>query len=548
MVGTVALAAAPMANAQNAGLFCGHNYAFIVNGTEPVTATSAAQTLPLNYIAGVGVLQFAASGTAGAGNCTVGGEMIYVDNDYLTFQGGPTNCPTISSIFGELPCFDGMDSHIAGGTGPGPNGSNTLQFAATFPTVVGVSNTANVTLPFTFTIFTTKLAATMIGNSNIPTGGTGPGQTSGNPNPCPPSAPVPPGENASGCGPNSPTPPLGPVLGFTAQQQSTTPALNPVPTVYGKAPYVGSAAILCTGYGGPMADLVASGQATQADEATGAFGATSGSLNVFANGQASGSLSFNTNDDVGNTTGLSNWDCDFQQVNEDAFGDGTNDNEALVQDNQFANPYVSNAALTCRDADAGLTASPPTPVGANEVNSSVVWGSTDQNGYTVVTGVATPALFGGAFLPPGSTTTCTALQEAPGPGKVTVVKPANPLPISTNGSPTSSPVGINDAAESPCFITATMPTVTGALTKGTNPGQCTIALAPQAPFDATGSPISFGAEAFTGLNTYANIICTCSSSAAGNGGITASAKSTLSFTSPNCSLTAGTSSVFTCEN
>ena len=44
-----------------------------------------------------------------------------------------------------------------------------------------------------------------------------------------------------------------------------------------------------------------------------------------------------------------------------------------------------------------------TAIGADEVNSSVLWGTTDQNTYTIVTGVATPVLFGGSYLPPGET-------------------------------------------------------------------------------------------------------------------------------------------------
>ena len=534
MVGSVALAAAPMANAQNAGTFCGHNYAFLATGTEPVTATSAGETLPLNYAAGIGVLQFAAAGTAGPGQCTFGGEMIYVDNDYQTFQGGPTNCPTISSAFGELPCFDGVDTHIVGASAAGPNGSNTLEMGVTFPSVVGVSNTADVTLPFTFTVFTTKLAATLVGNSNIPAGGTAPGDTSGN-------TACDAGLDPFGCGPNAPTPPLGPILNFTAQEQSVAATEMPVPTVYGQAPYVGASAIVCSGFGGNSTDLVASGEATQSDEATGGYGVTSGSLNAFPNGEADGSLSFNSNDDVGNTTGLSNYDCDFQQANEDAFNDGTNDNQALITNNQFYNPYTAMATLTCRDADAGLTASPATPIGAAEVNSSVVWGSTNQNGYSIVTGVATPAFGGGAYLPPGSTTTCTALQESPASGKVTIIKPTTPL-LSHASSLVTSDLNITNASEAGCLVTATMPPVTGAV--GLHGGQCTVELAGNAPFDISPSPINFGVESFSGTNTYATIHCTCSDSTAG----VAKAQSTLTITSTNCQLSGPVLVGVTCEN
>ena len=125
MVGGFALATAPMANAGNApGYICGtatanHHYAFLVTGTEPVTATTTAETDPLNYIAGVGVLEFGPYSAATQQCAIIGGEMIYLDNDYETFQGGPINCAAgglgnISAADG-VPCFDGGDHVITGG-------------------------------------------------------------------------------------------------------------------------------------------------------------------------------------------------------------------------------------------------------------------------------------------------------------------------------------------------------------------------------------------------------------------------------------------------
>jgi hypothetical protein len=530
MASGLALLAAPMANAQsNAGLECGHNYGFLATGAEPVTATTAAATYPLNYIAGVGVLKF---GAVEDGSCPITGEMIYIDNDYETFQGGPSNCG-VPSAFGELPCFNG-GSMIEGGTGPGPNGSVTIEFGADFQTVVGDSNSANVTLPFDFTVFVTKSGVSMEGNSNIPPGGTAAGDTSGN-------TTCDEGLDPWGCGPNAPTPPLGPVLSITLQEQATTPTLNPIPTTYGKAPYAGSAATLCTGFGGNSTDLVAGGQATQTDEATGTYGATSGSLNVFADGLASGSLTFNSNDDVGNTTGLSNYDCDFQQLNINVYADGTTNNEALINDNQFYNPYTAGEALTCRDADAGVTGvGSGNPVGADEVNSSVVWGTSDQNGYTIVTGVATPALLSGAFLPPGETATCTSLQESAASGKVTLTKPTSPLVWS--GATVTEPYTITNTSEGACTVTASMPTVTGAPIHGNT---CTISLSPVAPYDASLSPISFGVESFAAATGYTSVTCMCTGSSSPGA---ATAKSTLVTTSTNCELTGPASTVLTCEN
>ncbi len=402
MVGAFALAAAPRANA-TAPSFCGHDYAFLVTGTEPVTATTAAATYPLNYVAGVGVLQFGAAVGTEPTCASVGGEMIYIDNDYETFEGGPENCSTISSAEGTLPCFAGTDAYITGGVGPGPANSYTVELGATFNAVVGVGNSADITLPFTFTVFQEAAGATLAGNSNIP----------GDCNAY---------DSDFGCGPTAPTPPVGPVLSFTAQRQEESNQGN-VPTVYGAAPYLGLSSVLCTGFGGNSTDLVANGQATQTDEATGTYGATSGALSVFSNGYAFGTLTFNSNDDVGNTTGAPNYVCDFQQLPQgytdmgsgEVYKDGTTNNQADLYDEYYA---ASLPTPLCRDADAGLTV--PAAIGANEVNSSVLWGTSNGGTYTIVTGVATPALLGGAYLPPGEIATCTGLSESPVPGTFTM--------------------------------------------------------------------------------------------------------------------------------
>ena len=129
MVSGLAIVAAPMANAATSPTYiCGtaaadHNYAFLVTGTEPVTATTTAATYPLNYIAGVGVLKFgpysATFGGPGVPGCSIiSGEMIYLDNDYQTFQGGPVDCSSISSLDG-VPCFDGGDHILEGASWTG---------------------------------------------------------------------------------------------------------------------------------------------------------------------------------------------------------------------------------------------------------------------------------------------------------------------------------------------------------------------------------------------------------------------------------------------
>ena len=481
MVSGLAIVAAPMANAATSPTYiCGtaaadHNYAFLVTGTEPVTATTTAATYPLNYIAGVGVLKFgpysATFGGPGVPGCSIiSGEMIYLDNDYQTFQGGPVDCSSISSLDG-VPCFDGGNHVLEGGVVvPGPNGSATVAFAMDFPFVLGSTETP---LPFSFTVFAAAGGATLIGNSNIPLGGTSAGETNGN-QPCTTYDPV------TGCGPNSPTPPLGPVLSFTGQRQATSATLNPVPTVAGVAPYIGNSATLCTGFGGNSTDLVAAGQSTAQDQATGTYGSTSGSVTEFANGYAFGSLTFNSNDDVGNTTGVSNYDCDFQQQGFQRYGDGATNNQAALYDENY--PFAITPI--CRDADAGVpvavctgagtpyacctgqgsgngtaqcAGSNGTAVGANEVNSSVVWGTSDQNTFTIVTGVSTPALFGGAYLPPGETASCTGLSESAIPGALAVkAAPAAETIAAPYPATKSIAITVVNTSEGACSVGGTL--------------------------------------------------------------------------------------------
>ena len=270
------------------------------------------------------------------------------------------------------------------------------------------------------------------------------------------------------------------MLSFTGQRQATSAALNPVPTVAGAAPYIGNSATLCTGFGGNSTDLVAAGQSTAQDQATGTYGSTSGSVTEFANGYAFGSLTFNSNDDVGNTTGVSNYDCDFQQQGFQRYGDGATNNQAALYDENY--PFAITPI--CRDADAGVpvavctgagtpyacctgqgsgngtaqcAGSNGTAVGANEVNSSVVWGTTDQNTFTIVTGVSTPALFGGAYLPPGETASCTGLSESAVPGAL-AVKAAPAAETDRGAIPATKSIAITvvNTSEGACSVGGTL--------------------------------------------------------------------------------------------
>lgn len=428
MLGGLSSMAAPMVNAATPPPYCpaafgGKSYAFLVTGAEPTTASVAAATTPENYIAGVGVLSFAAK------TCVVSGEMIYIDGDIsnvtpgtpISMLAGPAACYTAAADPGSggVPCFDGSSADITGAVGPGPNGAYTLALSVTFPFVAfsGITGPADpLTLPLMFTVF--NAGTTLMGNSNVPLDpyAAGPITYYGTP-----PAPYYFENGQLSVGPTSPVTapawPAGPVLSFTAQAQTKSGTIG---TAYGLAPYLGQQAILCTGFGANSNDLVAAAQSTQPTEPTGTYGATSGSLTMFSTGVAYGSLTFNSNDDIGNTTGISNYDCDFQQVPNNAYANGTTNNQAILYDENFA---AAEPTSLCYDADAGLTSiSYPvtgSPVGANEVNSSVVWGSANQNTYTIVTGLASASLIGGVFIPPGEMATCTGLQESAKPGTIT---------------------------------------------------------------------------------------------------------------------------------
>jgi len=527
MMSSMALAAAPMANAA-APQFCGHSYAFQVVGAEPASSSPTNQDVAIEHAQGVGVLTFAPT------TCAMTGEMIYMDNDYQSFYGGAQNCPVIRppSIENVIPCFDGTNHVLAGGVGPGPNGSSTIALIMDFPAAQwgpAAANFGDQALPFVFTVFSTGGGATLIGNSNIPpaTAPPLPGfVTPGNFAGCDA------GFDPFGCGENAPpgfpsnasVPPIGPVLSFTAQRQG----IVPVPTVYGTAPYKGNAAVLCTGFGGDSNDFTGSALATQSG-AAGAYGATSGSLTIFASGYAFGSLTFNSNDDVGNTSGVTNYDCNFQQVANQTYADGGANNSANIFDEFFP----SSPTPTCPDGDGGLVANANctanqvpflcctgagmgtcpvnnmqiTPIGAAEVNSTVQWGSTDQNSYTIVTAISTPVQFNGQYIPPGLDATCTVLAETPTPGTLTAtVSPTTnadtvpPYPVTK-----ASTVTIKNTSEGVCTVGGAVFLASSNAGTGTtgNAGQvCNVAL------DVPGNVTEGDSGGVSTPTMHANCTCT----------------------------------------
>lgn len=483
----VALAAAPMANAA-APAECGHSYAFQVHGAQPSTTDNAA----LLYVVGVGQITFATAAT-GATSCAVtSGEMIYNDNDVLGFFAGPAVCD-------DIPCFDG-GNHMTGSLSGtvGADGAATLSITPTFAWVNGSPGAGSISLSFTLQANTG--ASTVLGNSvALP----GPSLPAG-------------------------TPPAHPVLTITLQKQGITP----VSTVgYGTAPYQGLSVVSCEGFGAPSAD-------PSAPPITGSFGSAVGALQIFPGGLAGGSLSFNSNDNFGNTTGATNDDCDFNSTQASAFADGTSNSQASI-----INPGTVIAGVyypglpnsNCADASAL----------AVENTSNVVWGTTDTSSYQIVTAVGNAT--SGGLVPPGKEVTCTTLPSAPA-GTLTKIVAPTTLTSTSNSKPAQSNVKLTNTSPAGCDVTITM--------HNTNAGICSLTLsvpsgvsgpAALAKGYTSGGPTVIAAvvEGDTPSTVYGIIGCNCS-------GLTpaTSITSTLTISSSNCPntnlLPAGVT--ITCKN
>jgi hypothetical protein len=368
---SLALMAAPNANAGKPVKppgYCGNNYAMLMTGAEgntnPATG-SAANGNPgaLTAIVGVGVIQFSSDCS------TISGELIYNDGDVqfaetgLGLFAGPAQCYTGETIFSQgMPCFDG-NNHFTGGsvtTAGQPPGLALLQFTANFNAFnLGVSSPTG-SMPFQFTIQETTGDSTLVGVS-VPS-------------------------------------PTAPVLTLTMQQQSS----SPVPTTFGKAPYVGNSAIICTGYGASSADIIAAIANSQSGGVAGSYGTAVGSVNILLNGTASGLLSFNSNDNLqvaGATVPPSNnSDCAFTETPDPfdgaaTFADGTSNIFSLIS-SPNPDPTCTNSA----QPQGGFA------------TSQVAWGKGDLNSYATVTALHVSP-FG--FVPPAEMSTCTHLFDGP---------------------------------------------------------------------------------------------------------------------------------------
>jgi hypothetical protein len=261
----------------------------------------------------------------------------------------------------SVPCFDGGNHFTAGSvtTAGEPPGLALLQFTANFG-FYDYGLVPAATLPFAFTIQETTGDTTLVGNT-VPS-------------------------------------PTAPVLTLTMQQQSS----GPVPTTFGKAPYVGNSAIICSGQGANDDDIVARLGNNMSGGIAGSYGTAVGSVNISLNGQASGILSFNSNDNLQIPSPpmppQNNSACAFSEVLDPfdgpaAFADGTS-NIFVTFTSPATDPTCTNAA----NPSAGFT------------TSQVAWGDGNLNSYAEVTALNDIPF---AFVPPGEMSTCTHLFNGP---------------------------------------------------------------------------------------------------------------------------------------
>lgn len=488
MLSSLALATAP---AYATNLECGNKYAIEVHGTEPALTNDAV----LHYIAGVGEIQFGARDVATNSCVVTGGELLYNDNDILTLSGGPATCYASNSLLGGgIPCFDG-GAHITGNLTPSINGNGAANLAITASGAWSNGGPGAWSLPLSFTLQQNAGAITVLGNS------------------------------VADPGPNPTSPPPGsPVLVITMQKQSTTVSLpvtgpgnqtgvlpysppSPLGSTggggngYGVAPYTGTSISLFQGYGAPSADLFA-------QPVTGSFGTTISALSIFSDGLSGGSVSFNSNDNVGNTTGATNDDCDTVTTQTGNFADGaSNIGAALI-----------HPATHCADAAADATFE----------LGSVVWGAIDTSTFTEVTGLSAGTLTSGLLIPAGLMSDATGLSSGIAGGLTPIVLTSI---TSVNNTAMGSIKFINSSAAG-CDVTASL--TGGSASAGT--WSCTL----------SSLSSSFTVEGDTGLTQYAANTCSCHGTGSPSGGNAVSKTATLNMTSTNCPLSY--SNTITCKN
>ena len=505
MLGGFAMAAGPAQANFNLNLACGNSYAVEVHGTEPALANDSV----LHYIAGVGQITLGPKpdNNIGTGCPITGGEMIYNDNDLVTYSAGPAACYAGSSLLGGgIPCFNGAPGGITGSLVSGPDGGKTLSIVLHEGWTNGAA--AASMLPLSFTIQGSGGDIWMMGNS-VP----------------------------DVAGPTTP-PPGSPVLTITMQKQASSsvvslpvtgpgdqtgalpfPALFSPPSPlgltggggngYGVAPYLGLSVSLFQGFGAPSTDAFA-------QPVDGSFGSTISSLQIFPNGQAGGSASFSTNDNVGNTAApTTNNDCDTYVTQTGNFADGAANNAAA-----FLHP-----SATCADASADATF---------EI-SSVLWGTIDQNQFSIVTGLSAATLTGGLIVPAGLMSDANGLSSAPAGVVVNLVFTS----ITSVNNHTATFPFVEFFSDTPagCDVQISMPSVsTGSGTTACHLELDNLSNVATNPVNAVVEGDSFP------FSKYAFESCTCNGTSGG------SATSTLTITSPDCPLSGTTSYSVNCKN
>jgi hypothetical protein len=364
----LALMTAPSASAGTPG-YCGHSYAMLMTGYEPnlLPASGTGILAPpggfngaLTAIVGVGVIQFS------AGCTSISGELIYNDGDLQFLEnggvgaiGGPAACYSAEKFLVSVPCFDG-GNHFTGGsvtTAGEPPGLTLLQFTANFNFFDYGLGSGTGSIPFAFNIQETSGDTTLVGNT-VPS-------------------------------------PTAPVLTLTMQEQLPGKVL----TSFGKAPYLGNSAITCAGNGANQDDLVSFIANNTGGTVAGSYGTAVGSVKIPPNGQATGILSFNSNDNLQVTPGVpipppNNSACAFSEMLDPfdgpaAFADGTSN--ILTS---FTSPATDPTCTNAANPSAGFT------------TSQVAWGNGDFNAYAITTSL-TDVPF--KFVPPGEMSTCTHL-------------------------------------------------------------------------------------------------------------------------------------------
>jgi len=459
MLGGFALAAAPAHANFNLNAECNSNYAIEVHGTEPELSADSA----LHYIAGVGQLSLGAqtgSIANGNNNCTVtGGELIYNDNDLLTFTAGPAACYLAQSLLGGgIPCFDG-GTHVTGNLVQSPDGGAILSLVWSFGWTNGGPGAS--TLPMSFNLQGNAGASWVLGNS-VPD----PGPNPASPPPGSPVLVLQMQRQAAHSTVSLPvTGPLPPQTLPVSCVGCTPPSLLSLGTTggggngYGVAPYLGLSISLFQGFGAPSGDAFS--QPIQ-----GSFGTTLSALQIFANGQAGGSASFSSNDNVGNTTGATNDDCDTIVTQTGNFADGaSNDGAALV-----------HPSATCADAIIPGGSLPGTLGGSAFMLSAVVWGVTDSSTYTTTTGLASQLLTGGAIVPVGLEADATGLFSVPAGGVNNLVFTSI---ASVLGNTATFPfVKFFSTTPAGCDVSIAMPSASATNTGASQDAMCTGSHAP----------------------------------------------------------------------